>query len=112
LRSEDDVTPVAEKLATIFNEVALPFFDKCSSIEAIDKLFGNPEEIAPRLYMGDYFDRAMYATIAAKLAGNPNFPVIVEYYKTGLATYGQGTYAGTYEKLRQVLEEEKDTVAQ
>ncbi len=109
LRSEEDIKPAAEKLATSFNDVALPFFVKCSSIEAINALFGNPEDMARRLYMGDYFDRAMYATIAAKLAGNPNLPAIVAYYRTGLATYGQGTYADTYENLLKVLEEERET---
>jgi hypothetical protein len=108
LASEDSVKPCTEKLMGVFREFAVSFFDKCSSIAAINELFGDPSDSARQVYLLDPFEHGVYATIAAKLAANARYSTIAEHYLSYIKShYPQGPYIETYEKLLQVLENEK-----
>jgi len=104
LASEDDVQPVAKKLVSIFRRTALPFYAKYTSIEDIDRLY-NSEPKTPKyfMYLVDFWTRTAYATIAAKLVGNPRYGELVRQYKQGLKESDDSWRAGQYDKLVKLL---------
>jgi len=107
LESEDDVKPAAQKLIRVFKKIALPFFDKYTSIADIDRLYNSdPETPNYWMYLVDFWTRIAYATIAAKLAGNPRYQTLVRKYKEALKESDEDWRADQYEKLLKVLEKE------
>ncbi len=91
-------------LMRIFEDVALPFFDRHSTIADVDRLYNeDPSSSLARHYLLHHFARCAYATIAAKLVGNPRYDEITRIYAAFLQEVGGGYRATDYEKLRELL---------
>ena len=106
LTSEMELKSVGQSILNIFNKTALPFFDQCSSIADIDRMFNtNPDEQLSRQYNLNDFPRCCYATIAAKIVENPNYSDLVQAYRSFLKTYRKGKFLDQYEKLLLILDD-------
>lgn len=104
VRSDADIKPVATKLLEVFRLIALPFYDRCSSIEAIDKLYNTaPNASRTQMYLIEGWARSAYATIAAKLAGNEDYLALVKAYRAFLKAYAEHRVS-QYDALVELLE--------
>ena len=55
----------------------------------------------------DFWTRTAYATIAAKLAGNPRYQAIVKHNREKLKTSEEDWRADQYDKLLKILKKEE-----
>lgn len=102
LDSAQDLEPLAAELFRIFSDIALPFLENNSSIEAIDKLLNlNPESESS--VFNAMYKRFYRALIVAKLAKRANYEQIVETYRQHLLEDG-GYHLENYEKLVKILD--------
>ena len=105
LQTSDDIDSVAEKLFTYFKDVALPFFEQNSSLEAVDKLL-NDEPEKDSIYYSFYL-RCYHGVIVAKLNNRSNYHQIAEIYRQELTLFADGYYLTDYERLLDVLTKEQ-----
>jgi hypothetical protein len=94
-------------MAPLYRSVAPPFFDTCRSVADIDRVLSAdpPNGLPARLLSIDGWNRSATALIAAKFAGNPGYPTLVDRYGTFLAGIANGYYLKHYEALRTILDE-------
>ena len=105
LSGPETVESVAASLLTTFREIALPFFESHSTIADVDRLFNEaPNEWSSLVHNTDRWTRCAYATIAAKLVGNPRYDQIVQTYASFLKTADGGHYHDRYRALLEQLE--------
>lgn len=98
--SEEEVHQVVPAIMALIRSEAMPFFERCTSISDIDRLFNNnPNSPAARLLTLNNWPRSAKALIAARLAHNPKYDGIVDVYRTLLAGFSGGEYLKPYESL-------------
>ncbi len=103
LSGEDAVDAVADKVLDTLREIALPFFESHATVANVDRLFNeNPSSPESRLYNLNNWTRCAYATIAARLVGNPRYPELVNGYAALLAN----DYGEQYQALLRLLDTE------
>jgi hypothetical protein len=107
LSGEEVVGQVAAKLIAVSRDVALPFFERHSTVEAVDRLFNKtPNAQNTVVYNADAWTRCAYATIAAKLARNPEYERLASVYDAFMKTAEGGHRHGQYQTLVKLLEKE------
>ena len=98
--SEEDAHRVVPAITALVRGEAMPFFERCTSIADIDRLFNaDPNSPATRLLSLDNWTRSSNALIAARLAHNPKYDGLVDVYRTLLAGFSGGQYLTQYESL-------------
>jgi hypothetical protein len=98
--SEEDAHRVVPAIMALIRSDAMPFFERCTSIADIDRLFNiDPNSTATRLLSLDNWTRSANALIAARLAHNPKYEGLVDVYRTLLAGFSGGQYLKQYESL-------------
>lgn len=103
LTGDDAVDEVVGKVLDTLREIALPFFDSHSTVADVDRLFNeNPNSPESRLYNLNNWTRCAYATIAARLVGNPRYPELVQADAEFLAR----DYGEQYQALLRLLDTE------
>jgi hypothetical protein len=97
----DDILEWGKIIKEFYTNYAVPFFEKYSSIDAIDKLLNeNPSEKV--IYLDDLGWRIIKGLIAAKLNSNPKYPELRAYYKSEVESKFQGYFM--YEKCMKTIE--------
>jgi len=91
LASEPQIVLVAEQLMHIFRTVAIPYFQRWSSIAAIDaELNDHPER--PTVHRGMGNSRCSTGIIVAKLVGRRNYDQLADYYLKVMTKNNKGFY--------------------
>lgn len=102
LETLDDINPLVKKLEKAFREVALPFFENNSSLNAIDKILNDEPEKESYFY-GTYL-RQYYGIIVARLSGRNNYKYLTELYRKQLQEIADDFYIEGYNNILNLLE--------
>jgi hypothetical protein len=102
LNSFEDIYPLAKTLFEIFEDIALPFLEKYSSITELDKLLNSNPENGGSIFNTTY-KRFYRDLIVARLAERENYKQIVEIYREHLSRIDI-RYLRDFEKLVKILE--------
>ncbi|MDR2992409.1 MAG: hypothetical protein LBV11_00995 [Bacillus cereus] len=101
IKTIEDVKEWGKIVRKFYNEYVLPFFEKYSTVEAIDKLLNdNPSEKV--IYCSDLSWRIIKGLIAAKLNNNPQYNDLRNYYKSEVESKFQGYFM--YDKCMKVID--------
>ena len=104
LDGEDEVPQVADAIVRVFHEFAEPYFERFSSLAAIDVELNDkptartPNRVAPWL-------RCATGSIVAKLVGRPDYDSLIESYLDTMRTSDKGFYLARYQALLDWLSE-------
>lgn len=101
IENMDDVSTLIQVIPNRFSEYALPYFEKYSSLKAVDQLLNvNTSEIS--IHQPLYPMRACIGIIAAKLNNNPKYNELVVVYENELEE-AKSTYKEEFRKLKEIL---------
>jgi hypothetical protein len=103
LSSESQIHAVAGQIADVFDEFALPYFEKWSSLEAIDAEL-NDEPAKQTIHRGAGWLRCSTGIIVAKLVGRPNYRQLAGFYHDVMAGVSKGFYLKRFEALLSSLD--------
>jgi hypothetical protein len=107
LTGEDAVDTVAAKIVATFHDVALPFFANHSTVADVDRLYNTaPTDYTTVVHHANTWTRCAFATIAARLTGNPNYDDLVQIYDGVLKSAQGGFHHEKYMALIKLLERE------
>ncbi|WP_194973046.1 hypothetical protein [Aquiflexum lacus] len=96
LVNENQINKVVSGLTDLFKKVALPFYQRYSSIEALDKVLNeNPSDSS---LTGAIFKGAK-GLILAKLTKRSDYPDLVKVYTSHYEQLADGFYLKDFEKL-------------
>jgi hypothetical protein len=102
LESQSEVAVVAERIIGIFQEFALPYFERLGSIQSIDaELNDKPAERTHHRALA--FFRCSTGIIVAKLAGRPNYDELASLYADVMTRDNNGFYFKRFEELLTLL---------
>lgn len=99
LLTEKDIKAATRSLSSLFEKYALPFYKKVKSVAVIDHIFNKQKKPEGFWYLQAFWDRVLYATIAAKIAKNPDFTKRVKYYKSEILDSDFRDSLPKYERL-------------
>jgi hypothetical protein len=103
LESESEIASVAEKIVRVFREVALPYFERWSSLAAIDaELNDKPAERTS--HRGLAWFRCSTGIIVAKLVGRPDYEQLAAFYLDVMTRDNKGFYLKRFKPLLKSLE--------
>jgi hypothetical protein len=104
LLTDDTVESVAVAILDAFRTVALPFFESHTRIADVDRLFNErPRDYEVLVHNSDDGTRIAFATIAARLVGNPRYEELVQAYREQLAVANGGHHLPVYDALLERL---------
>jgi hypothetical protein len=97
------LSSVAENIVDVFERIGLPYFDRFSSISAIDReLNSDPTKRTPNRVLP--WLRCSTGVIVAKLSGRADYGKLVEIYLDALRKSDKGFYLKRFEALLRSLE--------
>jgi hypothetical protein len=103
LESKSEIASVTEKIMRLFHDVALPYFERWSSLAAIDaELNNNPSH--KTLHRGLAWFRCSTGIIVAKLIGRPDYEQLARFYTEVMSQDNKGFYLKRFEALLKALE--------
>lgn len=106
LVNDEDVYNSTETLKTYYYKIAKPYFNKFTTLEAIDDFINNPPFEYSPAYVGAFLDdRCMKGLIAAKLVNNPNFKQLVGIYDELIKETESEESINNYRKVKSFLKE-------
>jgi hypothetical protein len=100
LASEADIIPCYHKLLVLFNNVAIPFFEKYSSLEELDREVNI--ENRKSVFSGPKYEGNL-GIILARLTNNPHYHKLEEKYRNYYQQFSNGFYLPEYEGIVEVL---------
>jgi hypothetical protein len=99
IKNIEDIKEWGKIVRTFYNEFAVPFFEKYSTVDSIDKLLN--EHPTEKLDYKTLDWRIIQGLIAAKLNNNPKYNELRDYYKSEVESQFQGYFM--YEKCMKVI---------
>ena len=106
LESDSEIPDVTGKLVKVFRDVALPYYAKWKSLQAIDAdLNADPARRTP--HRGLAWFRCSTGLIVAKLEGRPDYESLADIYSDIMTKDNKGFYLKRFEALRASLESMK-----
>ena len=103
LRSKSDIPGIVEKIIPLFREVALPYFERWSSLSAIDaELNDKPGKRTPHSALA--ISRCSTGIIVAKLVGRPDYERLAAFYTDVITKDNKGFYLKWFLPLLKSLE--------
>jgi hypothetical protein len=103
LESASEAASVAEKIAAVFHDFDLPYFDRWASLEAIDaELNDKPTERTP--HRGVPWSRCSTGIIVAKLVGRSDYDQLAAVYTDVMSKFSKGFYLKRFQSLLESLE--------
>lgn len=105
LNGEEDIPRVAEALIRVLHDFAVPWFERFSSLPAIDAELNDkpsertPNRVAPWL-------RCATGSIVAKLVDRPHYDELVSVYHDAMRSSDKGFYLARYQALLDSLPQE------
>jgi hypothetical protein len=100
LASETDILPCYHRILYLFNNVAIPFFEKYSSLEELDREVNT--ETRESIFSGPKYEGNL-GIILAKLVDNPHYFKLEEKYRNYYKQIDNGFYLSEYEGIIEVL---------
>jgi len=102
LKSEADISPIAHKVAAVFRDFALPYYEKFSSLQAIDaELNNNPTERTRN--RSDNWLRCSTGIIVARLVRRPDYNALAKIYAKIMEQSDGGFHLKTFCALLESL---------
>lgn len=81
LMQDEDIDASVETLERYYNDIAMPYFEKYQTLDAIDNIMNNPPfEYCPAHVGGSFSERCMKGLIVARLVNNPRYEELVKTY--------------------------------
>jgi hypothetical protein len=103
LESDSQIALVAEKIADVFREFALPYFERWGSLAAIDaELNGKPAERTHQRPLA--WQKCSTGIIVAKLVGRTDYSQLVAVYTEVMTQDNKGFYFKRFQALVKSLE--------
>ena len=103
LESESEIASVTEEIVRVFREFALPYFERCGSLAAIDaELNAKPGERTRQRALAWF--RCSTGLIVAKLVGRPDYEQLVAFYTDVMTKDNKGFYLKRFQALVKSLE--------
>jgi hypothetical protein len=103
VESKSEAAPTAEKIAGVFREFALPYFERWGSLAAIDaELNDKPGERTHQRALAWF--RCSTGLIVAKLVGRPDYEQLVAFYTEVMTKDNKGFYLKRFQPLVKSLE--------
>jgi hypothetical protein len=103
LTSNSDVAPVAEQVTRVFEEFAIPYFERWASLTAIDAEL-NDKPLEPTLQRSLAWFRCSTGIIVAKLVGRSDYEQLAKLYSDVMARDNKGFYLKRFQALLKSLE--------
>lgn len=100
--TEKEVGPAAEQLFHAFKDVALPFYERFSTLNAIDAHL-NDKPKGKAFTPWSVYERAARGIVVAKLVGRKNYDKLVKTYRKQVKKY-ESIHLSHFEALVQALE--------
>jgi hypothetical protein len=102
LVSEEDIEIVGQKLICDFENEALSFFDKYSSLRDLDILLNDYPNEENVYQIMDYM-RCSHGAILARLCCRKNYTELISIYRNRMRNQDKGYYLSRFEKLIEIL---------
>lgn len=103
LESESQITLIAEKIACVFSEFALPYFERWRSLVSIDgELNDKPSERTNQRPLA--WQRCSTGIIVARLVGRTDYSNLVDFYMKIMTEDNKGFYLKRFRALVKSLE--------
>jgi hypothetical protein len=100
---DQDVEAAVETLQGYYNKIGKTYFDKYSSLLAMDNIINNaPFDYNPAHVGGGFDDRCMKGLIIARLVDNPNYDELIKAYDKEIKETPLHSI-NNYEKVREYL---------
>jgi hypothetical protein len=103
LESKSEADSTAEKIAGVFREFALPYFERWGSLTAIDAELNNKRGERTHQRVGAWF-RCSTGIIVAKLVGRPDYEQLAAFYAEIMTQDNKGFYLKRFQALVKSLE--------
>lgn len=103
LKNEEGIPAVVEQVVSVFQNFALPFYERWSSLAAIDSEL-NDDPSRKTIYRGMNWDRCSTGAIVARLTGRPDYEKIAAFYTEVMKKDNRGFYFKYFESLLKSLE--------
>ena len=104
LEKDEDIPEVVNTLKKYYELIAKPYFEKYSTLEAIDDIMNNPPfEHNPAHVGGTFANRYMKGLIVAKLVDNLNYENLVSTYNEAIKRTMNEESIEAYHKVREYL---------
>lgn len=108
LSSVDDLPGAIASVLAIFEQYALPYYERFSDLHAVNQVLNeNPDTDCPHRIV-DYL-RAATGVIVAKLTGTAEYDRLVRTYRKQMEGYASGFYLPRYEALVASLDDPETT---
>lgn len=99
IKTEDDIASAVNGAAKAFVDIASPYYDRWSTIEAIDAgINDNPSEDVSYL-RGTRWFRCSTGVIVARIMRRENYDAVVNFYTDIMARDNQGFYLKRFQAL-------------
>ena len=98
----DQVPRIAVLVESVFDTVAAPYFDKYSSVAAVDSLLN--KELHSVHYIMPWV-KCAHGLITAQLNQRPNYDELAAIYSKAMKRIAKGFYSGRFEALVRDLED-------
>ena len=101
----DQVPRIASQIESAFDTVAAPWFDKYSTVAAIDSLLNKEPDKFSIYFLFPWLQYA-HGLIAARLNQRPNYDELAAIYSKAMKRISKGFYSDGYEALVRDLEDD------
>jgi len=104
LREDQDVEAAIESLSWYYRDIAVVYFNKYSSLEALDNIMNNPPfDHCPADVGGNFDDRCMKGLIVARLVNNPRYEELGAICDEAIKGTMNNESIDNYNKVREYL---------
>jgi hypothetical protein len=104
LRQDEDLEAALETLEWYYKDIAKSFFEKYSTLGALDDILNNPPfDYCPAHVGGMFNDRCMKGLIVARLVDNPEYDKLAAIYDEAIKLTLSDEMIENYHKVREYL---------
>ncbi len=103
LIKESQIDTITQELYSLFKDIALPFFDKFSSLEALDRALNT--NLDDTSLTGSIF-KGSKALIVAKLVNREDYKMIRDFYLSYYTSFSGGFYLPEFKELVALLDKD------
>jgi hypothetical protein len=104
LIQNEDIEAAVETLEKYYNDIAMPYFERYTTLKAIDDIINSPPfDCCPAHVGGNFDNRCMKGLIVAKLVNNPSYEELVRIYDDKIKGTMNTQSIENYYKVRDYL---------
>ena len=102
----DQVPQIASQIESAFDTVAAPWFEKYSTVAALDALLNTEPDKLSSYYLVEWV-RCAHGLIAARLTHRPDYDKLAATYSKAMKRISKGFYSDDFEALVRDLEDDE-----